>query len=183
VFTAVLDHVLHRAYARHAAGTPLIRPLLVVLDEAANIATPKNLDTIASTAAGTGIQLVTIWQDMAQIKARYGERSATVVNNHRAKLVLSGISDEPTLRYISQLAGDRAYRLDQASFDSSGRHSSSTGHPQYRPLASADALRRIDPGHGLLIYGHLPPARVGLRPWFADPQLQRLAAPERQHTT
>jgi type IV secretory pathway TraG/TraD family ATPase VirD4 len=147
----------------------------VVLDEAANIATPKDLDTLASTAAGTGIQLVTIWQDMAQIKARYRDRAATVVNNHRAKLVLSGVSDEPTLRYISQLAGDHAYRLDQASFDSAGRHTTSTGSPQFRPLAPADALRRIAPGHGLLIYGHLPPARIALRPWFADPHLYRLA--------
>jgi hypothetical protein len=68
----------------------------VVLDEAANIAPLRDLDTLASTAAGQGIQLVSVFQDLAQISARYGERAATVVNNHRAKVLLSGISDPPT---------------------------------------------------------------------------------------
>ena len=30
------------------------------------------------------------------------------------------------------------------------------------------------PGHGLLVYGHLPPARIALRPWFKDRQLRAL---------
>ena len=38
----------------------------------------------------TAIQLVTVWQDLAQITARYGPKAATVVNNHRAKVFLSG---------------------------------------------------------------------------------------------
>lgn len=183
VFTALLEHVIERAYARHAAGDPVGRPLLIVLDEAANIATPRDLNAIVSTAAGTGIQLMTIWQDMAQIQARYGQRASTVVNNHRAKLVLSGVSDEPTLRYVSQLVGDREFRADQVSLDSTGRHGTSTGHPYFRALAPADALRRISPGEALLIYGHLPPASVRLRPWFRDRQLRALAERGRHRDT
>ncbi len=77
-----------------------------------------------ATAAGQGIQLVTVWQDLAQISARYGERAATVVNNHRAKVVLSGISDPATLDHLSHLVGeeDVLQRLDddgrpRAGFD------------------------------------------------------------------
>jgi type IV secretion system protein VirD4 len=175
MFTALLEHVIERAYVRHATSGSASRPLLIVLDEAANIATPRDLDTLASTAAGTGIQLMTVWQDMAQIQARYGQRAATVVNNHRAKLVLSGVSDEPTLRYVSQLVGDREFRSDQVSLDSTGRHGTSTGHPYFRALAPSDALRRIAPGEALLIYGHLPPASIQLRPWFADRRLRAIA--------
>ena len=41
--------------------------------------------------AGQGIQLVSVFQDMAQINAVYGrDRAPTIVSNHRAKVILSG---------------------------------------------------------------------------------------------
>ena len=64
---------------------PIDPALLLVIDEAANIAPLKDLDTLASTCAGIGVQLVTVFQDMAQIEARYGTKSRTVVNNHRVR--------------------------------------------------------------------------------------------------
>ena len=41
----------------------------------------------------------------------------------------------------------------------------------------ADALGWISPGNGVLIYGHLPPAPITLRPWFRDRQLQAMVNP------
>ena len=67
LFVGVLRSVLDRAYDRVTrTGRPLDPPLLVVLDEAANIAPVPDLDTLAATAAGHGIQLVTVWHDLAQ---------------------------------------------------------------------------------------------------------------------
>ena len=58
-----------------------------------------------------GVQLVTICQDLAQLSSRYGpERARTIVNNHRAKLLLSGVSDLATLDLLSGLAGETAVR-------------------------------------------------------------------------
>lgn len=173
VFTALVSHVLVSAYemvARRAA--PLDPPLLVVLDEAANVAPVPELDALASTAAGHGIQLVTIWQDMAQISARYGPRCATVVNNHRAKVVLSGISDPATLDHVSVLVGDEEVPQSSTTTDADGRRATTESFLSRR-LAPADALRRIRPGEGILVYGHLPPAALRLRPWFADRELSR----------
>jgi type IV secretion system protein VirD4 len=149
---------------------PLDPPLLVVLDEAANIAPLSDLDALASTAAGHSIQLVTIWHDLAQISARYGARASTVVNNHRAKLFLSGISDPSTLEYASHLIGDEEVVLPTTT---TGRMSGpSTSHsPSVRRLAPPDVLRRIPPGDAVLVYGGLHPARLHLRTWFADPWL------------
>jgi type IV secretory pathway TraG/TraD family ATPase VirD4 len=47
--------------------------LLVVLDEAAHIAPLPELDGLAATCASHGIQLVTVWQDLAHV----GYKSAT----------------------------------------------------------------------------------------------------------
>ena len=99
---------------------------------------------------------------MAQIHARYGERAATVVNNHRAKLALSGISDSRTLEYLSQLAGETELTRHSTTRDPGGGRTTTTESTQMRRLAADDQLRRITPGGGLLLYGHLPPARLTL---------------------
>ena len=64
-----------RLRVRHSprrSGRPLDPPLLVVLDEAAHIAPLPELDGLAATCASHGIQFVTVWQDLAQVRARYG---------------------------------------------------------------------------------------------------------------
>ncbi len=175
VIRQIIEHVYDRVTLTHR---PIDPPLLVVLDEAANIAPLADLDALAATAAGHGVQLVTVWHDLAQITARYGTRATTVVNNHRAKLFLSGISDPTTLDYASHLIGDEEVLLP-ATTHGSPSGPSTTRSPTTRRLAPPDALRRIPPGEGVLVYGDLPPSRLALRPWFADPVLRSRSAPDR----
>ncbi len=166
LFTALATEVLDAAFARAARrGRPLDPPLLVVLDEAANVAPLAELDALASTAAGHGVQLVTVWQDLAQLTARYGARAGSVVNNHRVKLFLSGIADPATLEHASTLIGDTEQRQRTTTFDGRGGRSTSEG-PVYRRLAPSDVLRRLPPGTAVAISGHLPPVRFRLRPWW-----------------
>lgn len=94
-----------------------------------------------------------------------------MVNNHRAKLILSGIADPATLEYGARLVGEAEVDRQSRSTDADGR-TSTTDATQFRPLAPADALRRIAPGEALAVYGHLPPARLRLRPWYEDKELQ-----------
>ncbi len=145
----MLEHVYDRVSLTHR---PLDPPLLLVLDEAANIAPLADLDALAATAAGHGVQLVTVWHDLAQITARYGPKASTVVNNHRAKLFLSGISDPSTLDYASHLIGDEEVRLPATTLGGRGGPST-TRSPSTRRLAPPDALRRIAPGEGVLLSG------------------------------
>jgi type IV secretion system protein VirD4 len=176
LFTAVVRQVLEHVYDTVTrTGRPLDPPLLVVLDEAANIAPLSDLDALASTAAGHGVQLVTVWHDLAQLTARFGPRAPTVVNNHRAKVFLSGISDPSTLDHASHLIGDEEVTVPAVSSGGPGGRSV-TQSPSVRRLAPPDWLRRIPPGEGVLIYGGLPPTRLRLRTWFDDPLLVARAA-------
>jgi len=175
LFAALVSSVVASAFDLvHRQGHPLDPPLLIVLDEAANIAPLRDLDTLASTASGMGIQVVTICQDLAQLGARYGaERSRSIANNHRAKVILSGVADLGTLDLVSGLAGDTAVREETLTRDlRDGRRTRSSG-VAFRRLVATDELRRIPPGDGVLIYGHLPVARLGLRPWYGDANLRR----------
>jgi type IV secretion system protein VirD4 len=175
LFVSVVRQAVEHVYDKVArTRRPLDPPLLVVLDEAANIAPLADLDALASTAAGQGVQLVTVWHDLAQITARYGVRATTVVNNHRAKLFLSGISDPSTLDYASHLIGEEELMLAATTLGGGGRPST-TRSPSTRRLAPPDAVRRTAPGEGVLVYGDLAPARLQLRTWFSDPELRARA--------
>ena len=174
LFSALVDQVVTAVYERASAmAAPLDPPLLVLLDEAAAIAPLEDLDGLAATGAGQGIQLMTVWQDLSQISARYGTRSSSVVNNHRAKVLLSGVSDTATLDQLSSLAGDSDSHHETLTTDATGSRSTTESTVSKR-LASVDMLRRILPGRAVVIYGHLPPVRVTLRPWFADRTLSGL---------
>jgi type IV secretion system protein VirD4 len=172
LFTALVQHVLVTAYEQAAVRGRLDPPLLLVLDEAANIAPLRDLAQVASTAAGLGIQLITVWQDRAQITARYGQHAGTVVNNHRAKLVLSGITDATTTGDIAQVIGDTEVVRHSTTVDAEGR-TSATQATQTQMLASAAALRQLRPFEGVLVYGHLPPVALQLRRPARPPRTRR----------
>jgi type IV secretion system protein VirD4 len=177
LFAALVSQVVNAAFAAASrAGRPLDPPLLIVLDEAANIAPLRELDGLAATCAGHGVQLVTVWQDLAQVRARYGERAATVVNNHRAKVFLPGISDPGTLDFASHLAGDQELPAPSVTRGARGERTVTTS-PQVRRLLPPDTLRRLPKSSAVLLYGALPPVRLRLRPWFSVPELAARAGP------
>jgi type IV secretion system protein VirD4 len=184
VFVALLREVIDGAFLSASRHGRLDPPLLVVLDEAANIAPVANLDALASTSASHGIQLVTIWQDFAQITTRYGNRAATVVNNHRAKLVFPGVSDPDTLAQFSALIGDEIVATETVTSDVSGAVSSTRGEGERR-LVTAAGLRTLARGEAVLLYGCLPPVRVTIRDRLAPPRgaigcLGRVLSPSRR---
>jgi type IV secretion system protein VirD4 len=68
LFTALITALIEDAFTRASrSGGPIDPPLLLCLDEAANVAPLPNLGEIAATAAGHGVQLVSVFQNMAQI--------------------------------------------------------------------------------------------------------------------
>jgi type IV secretion system protein VirD4 len=174
IFLALLSEIVDRAYERATlAGGRLELPLLLCLDEAGNVAPLPNLAEVASTAPSHNIQLVSIFHDLAQARSRYGRQAETVVNSHRARMLLPGVADLDTLRYFSGLAGEQEAREVTRTTGDGGR-SRSTG-VRRRPLAAPEALRQLPAGQALLLYGRIPPVRVRLRMWFSDRRLRKLA--------
>ncbi|MGA2014925.1 MAG: type IV secretory system conjugative DNA transfer family protein [Solirubrobacteraceae bacterium] len=175
IFLALLSEVVDRAYERATrAGGRLELPLLLCLDEAGNVAPLPNLAEVASTAPSHNIQLVSIFHDLAQARSRYGRQAETVVNSHRARILLPGVADLDTLRYFSGLAGEEEAPETTRTLGAGG--ASRTSGVRRRPLIAPEALRQLRPGHALLLYGRMAPAEIRLRLWFADRRLRRLAA-------
>ena len=174
VFLAQLDELLRSAFLaaserRARTGDPLGRPdgtqaprLLLLLDEAANIAPIPDLATLASTAGGEGIQLVTIYQDLSQLRHRYGTEWGSIASNHVAKVVLPGVTDPETLAYFSATVGDEEVLMTSTSSGKDG-HRSTSESVQRRPVLSQRDLRELPRRQGICVYGARPPARFLLR--------------------
>jgi type IV secretion system protein VirD4 len=159
---ALIMSIVREAQNRSQAGKPCDPGLLLLLDEAGNVAPLRHLPAIASTGRGQGIQLVTAWQDLGQIKHRYGQLAGTVLTNHAGLLALRGIRDLETLDLLSRLLGDGEVDRTSTTHQAGGGQSTSTSRQRER-LAPADALRQLSVGSGLLVYGSLPPVRVHFR--------------------
>ncbi|MHB8507136.1 MAG: type IV secretory system conjugative DNA transfer family protein [Candidatus Dormibacteria bacterium] len=166
---AVVDRVYERAQSAPTGRIP--SALLLVLDEAANIAPLDELPQIASQGLSQGLSLVTVFQDLAQIEERYGEAKArTIVNNHRAKVALSGISDVGTCDYLGRLVGS------EIAIETTFQERSRSYSYRPRPMMPPEVVRTIPRGEALVIYGNLPPFHVHQRPWFEDPGMMTQAA-------
>lgn len=178
LFCAIVADVIATAFAQSTqTGRPVDPPLLACLDEAANVASLPNLDEIASTGAGQGVQLLTVLQNLSQASERWGkEKAQTIVANHRAKLFGAGIADRETLEYLGAILGEQSVAKDSVTRDRSELDlGSRTLTQEYRRLGAPDRLRQAEEKTALLVYGRLAPAWVKLRPWYEDRKLKQLA--------
>lgn len=177
LFTALVADVVAEAFAASTrTGKPIDPPLLICLDEAANVAPLPNLDELASTGPGQGVQLLSVFQNISQIHDRWGkDRAETILANHRARLFGAGIGDRATLEYIGAILGEQAQlkvsaHRDRLQLVDLG---SRTYAHEYRRLAAPNTIRETKPATALLIYGRLKPTWVRLRPWYEDRALTR----------
>jgi type IV secretion system protein VirD4 len=174
LFSNVVQEHLALAEALFAeTEKPLDPPWLLLLDEAANIAPVPHLDQVAATVAGQGVQLLSIFQDLSQAEVIYGPRASSIVNNHAAKFVGSGIADRKTTAFFSGVIGAGQFEQKSRTAGEKGRRSTTEGET-YRDLAPPSVLREAKPGTGHLVYRHLPPTNISLRPWFEERKLREL---------
>jgi type IV secretion system protein VirD4 len=176
LFAALIADITAGAFERSTqTGKPIEPALLLALDEAANIAPLPNLDEIASTGPGQGVQLLTVLQNMSQAADRWGrDRAETILANHRARLFCSGIGDQATLDYLRHTLGEEEIARLSTHRPGALRPGSHTISSDFRPLAPAHRVRQSDPDVALLVYGRLAPAWLRLRLWYSTPTLRAL---------
>ncbi len=160
IITGLVRHLIGKVYGRDSEGRRITRPLLIALDEAGNVCRLPDLDRLATTAAGSGMQLVTIFHNMNQAISAYGyERAATIAVNHGAMVVFPGMREGRTYQML-----DEILLPEELPTDVVGRPSS--------------LLRRLQPDETLCIYRHLPPEILLTRRSFEDPELVAAALRE-----
>ncbi len=157
VLAGLLSDLKSQAYEWDMQGRPFPAPLLMLIDEAGNM--PLSwLPEVSSTCAGIGIQLVTVWQSLAQIHEAYGKRADILLTNHATKLFFPGASDDSTLGYVSKIVGDEEIERRSWSNDLGGGRRSISGQQNREPLVPY-FLARLPKYGSALAHPLEPPAR------------------------
>lgn len=98
---------LRSAAARHFLMRAGEEPVLVVLDELANIAPLHDLPLLIAEGASQGVLTLGCLQDLSQAVGRWGPLADGFFSLFGVKVVMAGIGDRSTLETVSLLAGER----------------------------------------------------------------------------
>jgi type IV secretion system protein VirD4 len=162
------------AAARHQGATGPARspaPLLLALDELAQIAPLHDLPSLVAEGASQGVLTLAALQDLSQARARWGTAADSFLTLFGTKLVLPGIADRATLEVLSLLAGERDRAVTSvtrspwwAARSGPARSVSLRRERRLPPSAVASGLS----GHVLVLDGTRP-AWVRAPRWFESP--------------
>ncbi|HEV8065406.1 MAG TPA: type IV secretory system conjugative DNA transfer family protein, partial [Acidimicrobiales bacterium] len=104
----LINDVKTAAYAKSSTGSPQPGPrypMLLALDEVANIAPLHDLPSILSEGASQGVVTLVCFQDLSQARSRWPADWEGFLTTCQSKLVFPGIADTSTLDRISRLCG------------------------------------------------------------------------------
>lgn len=132
--------------------------LRVLLDETANTAPLQDLHSYLSQLRSYRIRFATTWQDLAQVKERYGESMHTILAASTTKVFMGPITDQATLDYVGQLLGNVPTDVD--------------GHSVLAPKAPAPELQQLTKDRALVVASELPPAIVRVKHWSLIEELR-----------
>ena len=180
LFVALVQAVYRAAVdvsANLLDGAPLNPPLLLMLDEAGNIAPLQSLPKIAATGAGQGITLMTIWQDRAQIRELYRDAERTLISNHTTTVWLPGSQDLDTLKLLADLIGDQWVAASTISAAPDGGLSVSEGSERI-DVAPPAFLRTLPHGTAVALSGNTPPALIRTHAYYQQHRWRRLVGPD-----
>jgi type IV secretion system protein VirD4 len=176
----LIEDVRAAAYNRAAvgAGGAPARPVLLALDEAANIAPLPALPEIVAEGGSQGLLTLACLQDLSQGRARWGDAAEGFGSLFGATVVLPGVGDSRTLQALSARCGyvDVPVRSSGASGSLGRRSRSVSWSTRRQPRLGIDEVAQGRPGSALVIAGAQPPAWVWLTPWFSHEPWRSLAA-------
>ncbi|MCX5555319.1 type IV secretory system conjugative DNA transfer family protein [Streptomyces sp. NBC_00038] len=176
IIAAAADAVMRAAVIQaERDGGRLDAPLLAILDEAANVCKISDLPDLYSHLGSRGVIPITILQSYRQGVRVWGEAGMDALwSAATIKLIGSGIDDADFADKLSRLVGDHDIRTVSVSTSESGR-STSVSMRQERVLPT-DAIRALPKGSALLLATGVRPALLDLKPWYREPDADRLGA-------
>lgn len=171
--TALTAAVVEAAeeYATTQPGGRLAVPMLVVLDEAANVCRWKNLPDLYSHYGSRGIPIMSLFQSWSQgqvVFGREGMRKLWSASN--VKLYLGGVSEADFLRELSELVGDYDKSTASVSYNRGLR---STSHQLRRErILDASELAALPRGRAVMLSSGSPAALIETVPWMKGKHAQ-----------
>jgi type IV secretory pathway TraG/TraD family ATPase VirD4 len=175
----IVRDVRTAAYRRSAATDSLASPpLLLVLDELANIAPLHDLPVLVAEGASQGVVTLASLQDLSQARARFGVAADGFLTLFGTKLVLGGVSDVRTLEAFSTLAGRHdEYVVSSTMSRTPGRlrrHTTRTVTTRRESRLAVDAIAQPPAGTAIAFFGARP-LRIELTPHHCSSPWREIA--------
>ena len=192
----LIEDVRQATYARAAHqdfDARSVPPVLLALDEVANVAPLPGLPAMISEGGGQGLITVACLQDLSQARHRWPGQADGFPSLFGTTVVLPGIGDVGTLRSLSLLAGDeeipsRTVSAGRSMTDHPITDLLSGGRPQFgesvstqwRPRLPVDAITRGTDGHALCFDQRNDPSWISLTPSHTDQPWRSLRGLDRE---
>ncbi|MEV0780520.1 type IV secretory system conjugative DNA transfer family protein [Streptomyces sp. NPDC050428] len=176
LLTSIIASIIHGAEARYnTTGKPLDPSLGVLVDEAGNMLRYPRLPNILTTGRGMGIDVLTVWHDLSQLRESLGTQKAnTVLSASGLRMLLPGCGDLETLRYFSGLYGRT--EVQRTSHGRSQGTPSTNTSPTETDLAPVHSLQQLADFTAIAQYSNSAPIKVRMRLTFRDKDLKKLLA-------
>jgi type IV secretion system protein VirD4 len=176
----LIEDVRQATYRRSVEWTGQGRsgpPVLLALDEVANVAPLPDLPAMISEGGGQGLVTLACLQDLSQARHRWPDRADGFPSLFGTTIILPGIGDVRTLEALSALAGDeelttRTVSAGRSLGDRPFADLLTGGRPQYGESVSTLWRRRLpvdvishgSPGHALAFDERNTPTWIPLAP-------------------
>ncbi|MGP5390315.1 type IV secretory system conjugative DNA transfer family protein [Glutamicibacter arilaitensis] len=165
-----------RRLAARSPGARLDPPLLLALDEIANLSPLPSLPILMAEGGGTGITTMPVLQSLAQARDRWNENQANAIWDAAiTKIILGGASNSRDLQDLSSLIGERDEYTDSVTLGDHGARSNQRSVRRI-PILPPDQIRRLPFGTGVTLLRSAPPIITDLRPWPSRADGARLQA-------
>ena len=176
----LIEDIRQATYERSAERMRAHRrepPVLLALDEVANIAPLPDLPSMVSEGGGQGLVIMACLQDLSQARHRWSARADGFPSLFGTTVVLPGIGDVRTLEALSALAGEeelpsRTVSAGQTLTDRPFVDLVTGGRPQHgesvttqwRRRLPVDVITRGTPGHAVAFDERNRPTWIPLAP-------------------
>ncbi|GAA4968827.1 type IV secretory system conjugative DNA transfer family protein [Kineococcus glutinatus] len=173
---ALTDRVMREGVrAAERRGGRLDPPMVIVLDEAANVCRIADLPDLYSHLGSRGVVPLTVLQSYRQGARVWGEAGMdTLWSAATVKLLGAGLDDAKLAEDVSRLVGEHDVTVRSYS-DGERRRSTSTSLRRQRILPPED-LRALPRGTALLLATGTRAALLQLQPYYHGPRRDEIAA-------
>jgi len=174
--TALTVAVIEAAeeFAAVSPGGRLRTPLVVVLDEAANVCRYSELPAKYSHWGSRGVLPTTILQSWSQGVDVWGESGMKKLwSAANVRVYGGGASEAGFLKDLSELIGDHDVMMGTTSTSSGGgggSHTSYSGHLQRQRILEPADLAALPPGRAVVMASGARPVLVEPIPWWLGPR-------------
>lgn len=181
-----LDEMLQEGSQGHV-------PVLAILDEFAQLGRLGAIENAMSLAAGYGLQLWPILQNLGQLRELYGDAWESFLSGAGVRQFFTP-RDVFTAEYVSKLCGQTTVRnvshssheISQDQVENGFTGVNVSASDTQRPLLFPDEVMKLHPQGQLLFVENVPnPIKAARAPYYeiADPQTKALFDPDPYHTS